>query len=177
MPLSYQNLDPRTRALMVEEIRMDIAASNLYLSPWLTDQGKSDWSEMLLEAAERGSDATLAAQIPMQGRLARTAMRRKPNSTEMTSYTVPTTAPDTMAEGEFNRFYVRALCRRAIEDSATLTVYRAKAVSNPRPGSEAKIGTSPDPVALLNDLRTSTGVEPALGLPPGPNSGLTLRLP
>lgn len=27
---------------------------------------------------------------------------------------------------------------------------------------------------LLQDLRTHPGVEPAMGLPPGPNSGLTV---
>jgi hypothetical protein len=175
MPLNYQNLDARTRALMVEEIDMDVAAGTLYLSPWLTEQGKLDWAQMLRDAATRGSDATLATQIP--GRIVRTAMRRKPNSAEMTPYTVPSTAPDTMAEGEFNRFYVRAICRRAISDGVALSVYRAKAVANPRPDSQAKIGTSPDAAALLNDLRTTPGVEPALGLPPGPNSGLTLKLP
>ncbi len=83
-----------------------------------------------------------------------------------------------MAEGEFNRFYVRGLCRRAIEDGIQqLIIYRAKAVMTPRPGSEEKIGTSVDSAAILADLRTTIGVEPALGMPPGPNSGLTLKLP
>ena len=82
-----------------------------------------------------------------------------------------------MAEGEFNRFYVRGLCRRAIEDDIHgLIVYRAKAVAVPRPGSEEKIGTSVDPTAILADLRVAIGVEPALGMPPGPNSGLTVKL-
>ena len=30
--------------------------------------------------------------------------------------------------------------------------------------------------ALLKDLRESVGAEPALDLPPGPNSGLTVRI-
>ena len=177
MPLKYPNLDDRTRAYMDEEIAMAVADSSIYLSPWLTDVGKADWPVMLKQAAANGSDVTLAAEITRNGRLHRTAQRKKPTG-GFTTYTVPVTAPDTMAEGEFNRFYVRALCRRAIDDGITgLVVYRAKAVETPRRGSEERIGSAVEPRALLHDLRTSPGVEPSLGLPPGPNSGLSVKLP
>lgn len=63
------------------------------------------------------------------------------------------------------------------EDIALLEVYRAKQVAEPRAASQAKIGQMVNPGDILNDLRSTQGVEPALGLPPGPNSGLTLRLP
>jgi hypothetical protein len=83
-----------------------------------------------------------------------------------------------MAEGEFNRFYVRGLCRRALaEGIERLEVYRAKEVSEPRPESWNKIGNLMDPQAVLIDVRVSIGVETALGMPQGPNSGLTLRIP
>jgi hypothetical protein len=39
------------------------------------------------------------------------------------------------------------------------------------------VGKKISAIALLGDLRKSQGVEPALGLPPGPNSGLTICLP
>ncbi len=91
---------------------------------------------------------------------------------------VPITAPDTLAEGEFNRFFVRGLCVKAIEDGIPeVEVYRGKQVNQPRPQSEAMIGKRISAKRLLDDLRVSQGVEPALGLPPGPNSGLTVRLP
>jgi hypothetical protein len=140
MALNYLNLDDRTRQFMLEEIDMDVANGALYLSPWLTVRGRHDWPQMLRDAAATGTDASLAAQIPLHGRLAQTAQRRKPTG-GMTTYNVPYTAPKTMAEGEFNRFYVRALCRRAIEDGINgLIVYRAKAVVTPRPGSQQKLG-------------------------------------
>jgi hypothetical protein len=178
MPLNYQNLDARTRAYMLEEIDMDTSAGSLYISSYLTSQGKQDWPQMLRTAAQGGTDATLATQIAQGGRLARTTERRKPKGGGMYTASVPVNAPEVMSEGEFNRYYVRALCRRAIDDGATgLVVYRAKQVSNPRPESEAKIGATVSPTALLQDLRTTVGVEPALGVPPGPGSGLTVRLP
>ena len=88
------------------------------------------------------------------------------------------TAADTLAEGEFNRFYLRALCRRAVEDGVpNLTVYRAKAVRVPRAESQALVGKAIGAQALLQDLRAHPGTDTALGLPPGPNSGLSAKLP
>ncbi len=59
----------------------------------------------------------------------------------------------------------------------TLEVYRAKAVAQPHPDPAAKIGLLVSSNAILDDLRRTKGVEPALGLAPGPGSGLTLRIP
>jgi hypothetical protein len=177
MPLNYLNLDARTRGFIVEEIDMAVSDGSIYLSNFLTEVGKRDWPKLLRDAAANGSDATLADQLTRGGRLETTYTKRKPKG-GFTSVAVPFTAPETMAEGEFNRFYVRGLCRRAMEDGIQqLIVYRAKSVTQPRSSSEEKIGTGIDPNALLVDLRTSPGLEPSLGLPPGPNSGLSVRLP
>ena len=103
--------------------------------------------------------------------------RRTPSG-GTTNAKVPVTAPDTLAEGEFNRFYCRGVCARAIEEGKpSVHVYRAKQVENPRAESQEKVGAMIDANQLLNDLRTSQGVEPALGIPPGPNSGLSVQLP
>jgi hypothetical protein len=177
MPLNYVNLDSRTRTFMVDEIDMDIANGTLYFSSWFTTQGRQDWPTLLRDAASIGNDASLAGQVSLHGRLLLSAQRRRPTGGYVT-YRVPYTAPETISEGEFNRFYARGLCRRAIDEGITsLIVYRGKAVANPRPLSAQKIGTAVDPSLLLADLRTSIGVDPALGIPSGPNSGLSVRLP
>jgi hypothetical protein len=101
--------------------------------------------------------------------------RRKPKG-GFTTAQVPYTAPDTLAEGEFNRFYARGLCVHVLASGGTeVEVYRGKEVQNPRPESQAMIGRRLPAQNLLDDLRTAQGVEPALGLPRGPNSGLTVR--
>ncbi|MGJ5196713.1 hypothetical protein [Bradyrhizobium sp. HKCCYLRH1030] len=177
MGLAYENLTADVRALMVEEIQMAIADGSLYVSSYLSPRGREDWSALLVEAAKNGNDDTLAAELKRFARIAETTQRRKPSG-GYTTARVPYTAAETMAEGEFNRFYCRGLCRFALSAGVEqLQAYRAKAVAEPRPGSEQKIGMLFNAKAILDDLRTSAGVEPTLGLPPGPNSGLTLRLP
>lgn len=66
---------------------------------------------------------------------------------------VPETAAETLAEGQFNRFYIAAICRRAIEDGqSSVRVYRAKQTDNPRPESRALEGTMRNASALLGEV-------------------------
>lgn len=177
MGLNYENLDSATRKFMLEEIDMDVANGTIYISNYLNAEGSMSWPGMIRAAAEAGNDNTLAAAITQDRCLKSHAEKRKPKG-GFTLAAVPYTAHETMGEGEFNRYYARGLCRRAIDEHIVrLEVYRAKAVMQPRPASEAKLGEFVDPEVILADLRSTQGVEPALGLPPGPNSGLTLRIP
>lgn len=174
MGLEYRNLDEATRQQMVAELDHDIARDRVYVSNYLNDRGAALWTELLREAAQSGNDDSLAERIRNEGLLKFEVERRKPKG-GFTIARVPHNAHETLGEGEFGRYYVRGLCARAIvEGISLLTVYRAKAVMQPRPGSEEKIGTQVCPDDILNDLRETIGVEPLLGLPPGPNSGLTL---
>jgi hypothetical protein len=177
MALAYENLDERTRALMLTEIDRDISLGSLFLSDNLSPQGQSDYPNLLKTAAGTGNDVTLAAEIHQ--RLNPFEKPRKLKSGGFSKAPVMrSNAHEMLAEGEFNRFYIRAICLRALEDGiASVIVYRAKAVVNPRTESEQKIGQAVSPEGLLNDLRTHPGVDTALGLPPGPNSGLSVRLP
>ena len=177
MMLRLENLDDRTRRYMLDELDADVAQGTLYMSPRLSERGQADYEGLLRTAIESGDDVSLAASLRSPGRMRATRPRRTPKG-GATPAKVPATAPETLAEGEFNRFYARGLCRQALEDGVNeLVIYRAKEVRNPRPDSRAKIGTRIDARALLEDLRTHRGIEPALGLPPGPNSGLSVRLP
>jgi hypothetical protein len=58
----------------------------------------------LKEAAEKHSDSWLAQQIRAR-RLMKTEEARRTPSGKTTTAKVPVTAPDTLAEGEFNRFF------------------------------------------------------------------------
>jgi hypothetical protein len=150
----------------------------LHISPFLSGQGQRDYANLLREALQGGNDETLAQNLREHRRILRTLPRRNPKG----GYSIAATAEnaaEVLAESEFNRYYIRALARRAIEDGVQeLVVYRAKPVQKPRPESEARVETALSPQELLEDLRSHLGDErPKLGVPSGPNSGLSVRLP
>jgi hypothetical protein len=178
MALYFENLDDRTRQLMLDEMDYDIANNQLHISPFLSGQGQRDYSNLLREALQSGNDETLAENLRGHKRILRTLPRRNPKGGYSISAT-PENAAQVLAESEFNRYYIRALARRAIEDGIQeLVIYRAKPVTNPRPESEARVETTLSPEELLEDLRSHPGDEaPTLGVPSGPNSGLSVRLP
>lgn len=160
---------------MVRELERDQQNGTLYISPRLTADGAQAWPQILREAMERHEDDWIAQTLRKRGFMRTEEQRAKPKG-GFTTAKVPHTAPDTLAEGEFNRFYARGLCVHVLNSGGTeVEVYRGKEVANPRPESEAMIGRRLPAQQLLEDLRNSPGVEPALGLPPGPNSGLTIR--
>jgi hypothetical protein len=174
MTLDLVDLDAETRAQMRSELERDVESSTLYLSPRLTPEGRRRYPELLRRAFSDGTVASLANDLNSPGLIAthETAVRRG----RRYSKSVPYTAAQTMAEGEFNRFYLRALCLSVLAFGGTeLEIYRAGHSRSPRPASEAMIGRRIDARELLDDLRAHAGVDTALGLPPGPNSGLSAR--
>jgi len=175
MSIRYDSLDEAVRHCMISELDRDTQGGNLYISSRLTEAGALGWPILLHEALVKHDDIWLAEQIRTRD-LMRVTEQRRARGGGITSAKVPHNAPETLAEGEFNRFYIRGLCKHVMECAGTeVEVYRGKDVSNPRPDSQAMIGKRLPASQLLQDLRASQGVEPALGLPPGPNSGLTVR--
>lgn len=175
MGLAYPDLDEVTRAKMLEEIDLDVQGNRLYLSQRLTDGGRNSWLPALKAAASGGTDDSLAMELRRNAMLRthETATRKGKPYTK----TVPVDAPEALAEGEFNRFYIRALCSRTLASGGSeVLIHRARASMNPRPESEARVGTRISAQALLADLRTHVGVDTALGVPAGVNSGLSVRL-
>lgn len=183
MALTFSNLNPIIRLLMVEEINLDISLNKLYQGKRLTTFGLQNWPVALKSAAEVGNDATLDVWLGQFGRLEASEPYTVKGITRMRK--VPVTAAQTFAEGEFNRFYIRAVCRQAMNLEAVnqgtgfVTAYRARYSENPRPESVAIEGQQFNAQSVLLDLRENTsvdGVNTALGMPPGPNSGMSVRL-
>lgn len=175
--LNLLHLDDRTRPFMYAEVDRDVAGGSLYLGEYLSVQGQTEYPVLLKEAVQRHDDDWLAEQLARNRRIVPHTQRRKPRGGYAT-VRVRADAHEMLAEGEFNRFYIRGLCLRAIdEQTPELIIYRAKPVMEARPHSQMLIGTPLDPQRLLDDLRTNIGVDGVLGVPGGPNSGLSVRLP
>jgi len=174
MGLLYESLNIETRALMLKEFNSDISSGNIYLSKRFNDNGVKYFVELMTKHIQDGHDESLAQDLKSKGCFKTHEERNSKKG--IISVKVPENAHQTFSEGEFNRFYIRALCLRSIEEKKQLQVYRGRHSENPRPESEALIGAIIDPVSLLDDLRLNIGIDTALGLPSGPNSGLTIRL-
>ena len=162
------------RTLMMQELDHDIANIKIYYSTRLKDNMRARYIELLRQAIREGNDVTLAQDILRENCLVEMEVSHR--NGKPYDKRVPVDAHETLAEGEFNRFYCRGVCLRAIANHRQVIVYRAKEVNHPRAESEAKIGTSIDPTILLNDLRTNIGVDLCIGIPAGPNSGLSIRI-
>ncbi len=175
MGLKFEDLEI-ARALMLEEIEMDIKSEKIYLSRYLTQSGQGNWPDLLRAACQNGTDDTLAQSA--KGMFNAKTQKKKKKGFGLIWADVPYNAHEVLAESEFNRYFCRGLSRHAIDTAIPrLEVYRAKQVVQPRPESQQKIGLLVEPSIILADLRASQGVEPALGIPPGPGSGITLRIP
>lgn len=177
MSLNLLHLDNRTRQLMLAELHSDVMCNNLHISPYLSGQGIHDFASLLHEAIRDGNERTLAQALEQKKRIARTDHRRRP-SNGYSVVTIPANAAQMIAEDAFNRYYIRAICLRALATGANqVVVYRAKTVQDPRPRSEELVETAIDPARLLEDLREHTGEATELGIPGGPISGISVYLP
>ncbi len=171
----FNNLDEKTRAYMVAAIDQAEKTSNIYFSKRFNALGNQKWVSLLREAALSHNEHWLAFQIEalmlMNG--------FEGSSTPSGGYTtkhIPDTASETLSEGQFNRFYIIGLCVRAkSEGKDKVIVYRAKNRKDPRPESEALIGTAYPVEQLISELQD---VKSSLKNPLiQPNSGLSIKLP
>lgn len=160
---------------MVAEISHDIESGDLYHSRWFTSAGRDAYPNLLTAAGAQFDDDWLAAELSAPGMFELSYVKATPSG-GTTVARVPRTAPQTFAEGEFNRFSLRGLCLRAMDEGKSIEAYRAKSVVAERSESAMLLGTRFDPARLLADLRANPGIETALGLPVGPNSGLSGKL-
>jgi hypothetical protein len=174
MALKYQNLDGLTRAKMLGEVASDIAQNNLYISPRLNDSGREDWALLLRQAIEESDDDWLAKEITAR-KLLNAHVEQKQGG-KIVKMKMPANAANALAEVEFNRFYIRGLCARAISKGLEgVIVYLGRQGQALRPESEKLIGSTLNPSVLLEDLRKNKEKSPELL--PDVNFGLTVRLP
>jgi hypothetical protein len=175
MGIRYDNLDTITRQFMLQETQL----GGHYSSPRLTDPEIRLWVGLLEAAIQTQNDDWLASELLRLDLLQDRESYMTKNGRFWRRINKPSSAT-MLAEGEFNRYYLRGLCIRVLNENATtLLIYRGKSVTQPRPESEAKIGTHIDAQGLLDTLRRSdfVSVEDAFAVPGGPNSGLTACLP
>ncbi len=125
----FPDLDEKTREHMLQAISDAEAAGQIYFSTKFNQHGTDKWIPLLHEAASQHNEHWLAYQIEA-GVLMDMFEGSATPSGGYTIKHVPHNASETLAEGQFARFYMIGLARRAIsEDVPELEVYRAKEVA------------------------------------------------
>lgn len=173
--MNYENLDDKTREYMLSEVNEDITKGRLYLSSRLSVSGRDFFRSYLPQviSSKTGDDKTLTdflrpffkiSEIRFVNGLQREAR-------------VPSNAAEILAEGEFNKYYIRGLCRRAIDEGIKdVLVYRAKETTSRSPESESVLGILISPSALLKSMKDGHSLPECLGLSSRPSS-LSIKLP
>lgn len=134
----------------------------VYVGKRLNERGERTYLDALSDSLKTGTPSTLQDLLePVPGDLWIESIIAINGRTSTTPYT----APATLAEGEFNRYYMRAICLRALaEGDGQVTVRRGKAVSNPRSDPSVKVKERDvlDANAVLEDIRRHLARTPNL---------------
>ncbi|HSL83080.1 MAG TPA: hypothetical protein VLF66_09900 [Thermoanaerobaculia bacterium] len=170
MGLEYVDLDRDVRQAMVAEISKDIASESYYRSKVLTDAGHDAWPDLLRAAAASHDDDWLAEELQREGiLLSDTTTKSGPKQVNIAA------ASARLAEGQFNRYYMQAICVVAMASGEDeVEIYRARESENPRSKSAELIGQRFPAIKILTNLRQSEGIETDFPLL-APNSGVSIR--
>lgn len=171
----FENLDEATRSSMLQAIEEAESMGNIYYSTRFNQDGNNQWLPLLKQAAQQFNEHWLAYQLESNG-LMKDFESAVKSSGGYTTKHVPNTSTETVAEGQFNRFYILGLCKRArAEGIIHLEIYRAKERFDPRPESQALIGTLLSIDEIESQLKeTKASFKSQLVKP---NSGLCMKFP
>jgi hypothetical protein len=176
MPLELVHLDACTRHFMLAELRADLAAGRLFLSPQLSESGLVQYRHLLRTALATGTERSFADALHATGAVA--LPDRWQRSAQGAACDALMAAAALLAEREFHRFYLRGLCRRAMEQGIQrLVIYRAKPEEPVRAHGATMIGVLITASSLHEDLSASFRTLPPHGLPQCRDPGLSVRFP
>ncbi|HEX6576412.1 MAG TPA: hypothetical protein VF042_15700 [Gemmatimonadaceae bacterium] len=174
MPLHYENLDPTTRRFALDELQRDIDNGTFHASERLRPEAVGEYKRLLNEAIRYYDDRWLeehAEDLVVEHEPRRT------RSGGVIEARVPSMAVRMLAEGDFNRYYMRGISLRAIEEErGVIEVYRARLSLEARPESAELEGRLVQPQEVLSWLRGEPSDDPGAARLGRPNSGLSVRL-
>ncbi|HXS35321.1 MAG TPA: hypothetical protein VN721_01360 [Flavipsychrobacter sp.] len=159
------DLNNEIRELMLNEILFDVSRKTFFYSPKFNNNGRNIYLSCLKEACAAGDEETLWASLESSDTF---------NKYEAFGKRVDAREARNFSQNEFNKYYIRALCVKAIElNKQKLEVYRAVPAKGKSPKVDLMIGSLLEPDKLLKDLRQNTGVLPAML--PGLSAGLSIK--
>lgn len=156
---------------MLQELERDLSERAIFYDSRLTEKGRTVYLRVLMAALESGTPESFSEAI-LANSLLNPTETRDVGEGRVVQAKVSKIAHRNIGEAEFNRYYMRAICLKAIDQNADeVEVYRARPSTNPRPDA----ADSKNARELLEHLRTTDISVP--GSFPGPNSGRSVRIP
>lgn len=165
----FKDLSESIRVLMIGELLQDGHANKVYVSKRLTEEGQGMFRGLLYEALLGQTNEWLAMALK-QEKFWKTHEFRHHQTQGIVEAKIPSNASEVLSDTEFNRYYMRAVCLRAIEAGVNVIVYRARETSRPRSGHQELIGKSFVASECLKALREGSSELMV------PNSGLSLTM-
>lgn len=179
MGLNYTQLNETTRRFMMQEFEQ----GGHYISPRLNEAGRARWLPLLKDALQYHTDLWLERELMRRSCLTTTEYLKS----TMTGKTVTRAVnreqiAKALAEGEYNRFYLRGLCLAArTRGYEHLIIAQGRIIPNAPDALKKPVGKAVAVDMLLEKLRANSykAIDPAMGLPEGLkfSAGLTARLP
>lgn len=175
MSLLLENLDATTREFMLKEVNFDIQTDKVFISDKLNQTGREKYTELLISSITNGNDVTFSKSL-QYGCLDKIYQYINTKGT-LKTITMPANTAESIAESEFNRYYIRGLCRRTINDGKmSVQIYRASLTKHTKQKAEEKVGQVANAATLLFDLRRNLNLTCYLGIAFDSNTGLSVRL-
>lgn len=151
---------------MLNEVLHDIAKRVFYFTPRFNENGRKIYVSLMKEAIATGGEDTLQAGLQEGDNF---------NKYEAQGKKVSNNVAVNFAQQEFNKYYIRAVCVKAIEmNERDVEVYRAHPLTVKKHKSDLRIGAKINADRLLKELRSSIGVPSTVF--PELVSGLSVRL-
>src|SRR3954470_5988457 len=158
MPLQYESLDPVTRRYALAELDADLANDKFHISERLRPTAIEEYKRYFRDAIRYYDDRWLEEHA---SDLLVDFEHRRTRSGGQTTAKIPEMASRMLAEGDFNRYYMRGVALRAIEEGRQVVeVYRARLSLEPRPESAEAEGQRVQAKEVLDYLRGVTNEPP-----------------
>ena len=168
----FPNLDNKTRSIMINELERDVENGLFYKPSSLRSGYIARYKELLRKCFEYGTVEGL------ERALVSSIFKDKDKSGRKIPFNISTL----LAFSDFNRYYMRAILVRAIDENKSVCVYRAKQSLNERQESKIAIGQCYfDKIVLAHMLKILRDYKMLFTLKNKPsfmqiNSGLSLKI-
>lgn len=178
MGLNHPHLSETIRRFMLQEW----AQGGHYISPRLNEAGRARWVALLKDALQYHTDVWLERELVRRNCFVATEFLKSTMGKTVTRAINKEQLAKTLAEGEFNRFYLRALCLAAkTRGYRHLIVSQARIVPNASAAGIKSVGSPVETATLLKALRGNSYklTDVALGAPEGLSTPayLSARIP